>query len=1101
MSGSWARKSIVNSTLAGFLACAIGVAPAVQAVSSPFPVGSVEPAFTIDCGPSKNGPSLRLTREIRPVGDHAIVMVHVVNTGNVAAKGASFAEDLSGAPDDSVMDGARASTGGLTYKSPLLIWTGDLIVGGGVVLQYAAPIRPDRTQIRTVDANAGSTCRASGRTRSGAEAGATPDARRRSFAGARVITRSIRRRTAAQAARKAPIAFSQRYVNNFRGAVTRAGNTVVSCYPPAVTDCFPRRNGAGNNNVAATFVDVDSDTSTFNSSTADLQMTAGAQIAYARLYWGARSQTTTDTPGLPAGNRFAPAITQRGQVLIKAPGGGYQTVTAASADIGDTPDNTTATGIVYGASADVTSLVAAAGAGTYAVGNVQVARGSDGLGAFGGWSLVVAYRDPSLPLRNISVFDGFLYQQNGAPDTTINLSGFRTPATGPVSVNLGQIAYDGDNAIIGDSQLVKTTNGPLTTLTDALHPPDNFFNSTIATLGSQVTARNPTYTNTLGYDSNILDASSAFRNNDTSAQFTFRTAGDAYWPHAFFTQIDLHQANIQMTKSSQVIGGGTPKPGSVVEYTTRVTNTGDDNAVNVVLSDPIPANTTYVPGTIVIASGPNAGPKTDQPGDDQGEFVNNEVDVQLGSGATAFSGGTLAPGQSTSVTFRVTLGTGSPGTTVTNTATVNYASADTPSQPGTAVGSTSLNVPPLVSSVALLKTANPSRVTAAGQTITYAFSVTNTGETTLTGVNVADTAFSGSGTPPVVTCPVNTLAPGASTTCTATYTVTQADIDAGAIIDTAIATGTPPTGPPVTSGPSTATVTATPVPGLALLKTAEPSTVTAAGQTVVYHYRVTNTGNTTLTGVSAADIAFSGSGTPPVVTCPVTTLAPGESTTCTGAYVITQADADAGSVVDTATASGTPPTGPPVTSSPSTATVTIVSLSSLALLKTAQPPTVTAAGQTVVYHYRVTNTGNTTLTGVSVTDTAFSGTGTPPLVTCPVTTLAPGANTTCTGPYDVTQADIDAGSVVDTATASGTPPSGPVVTSNPSTATVTATPAPGVTVLKTAEPSTVTAAGQTVVYHYRVTDTGNTTLTGVSVTDIAFSGSGRRRWSRVRSPR
>ena len=110
----------------------------------------------------------------------------------------------------------------------------------------------------------------------------------------------------------------------------------------------------------------------------------------------------------------------------------------------------------------------------------------------------------------------------------------------------------------------------------------------------------------------------------------------------------------------------------------------------------------------------------------------------------------------------------------------------------------------------------------------------------------------------------------------------------------------------------------------------------------------------------------------------------------------------------------------------------------------------TSAGQTVTYSFVVTNTGNTTLTGVSATDTAFSGFGDAAGGHVSGHVLAPQASTTCTGTYAVTQADIDAGSVVDTATASGTPPTGPAVTSNPSTATVTASPAPTLTLLKTA---------------------------------------------------
>jgi hypothetical protein len=92
--------------------------------------------------------------------------------------------------------------------------------------------------------------------------------------------------------------------------------------------------------------------------------------------------------------------------------------------------------------------------------------------------------------------------------------------------------------------------------------------------------------------------------------------------------------------------------------------------------------------------------------------------------------------------------------------------------------------------------------------VTYSFLVTNTGTLTLTSVNVVETAFSGTGTAPVPSCPTTTLAPGASTTCTATYTVRQADLDAGdPIRNTAVAHGTDPTGHDVPSSPDDATVT------------------------------------------------------------------------------------------------------------------------------------------------------------------------------------------------------------------------------------------------------------------------------------------------------
>jgi hypothetical protein len=101
----------------------------------------------------------------------------------------------------------------------------------------------------------------------------------------------------------------------------------------------------------------------------------------------------------------------------------------------------------------------------------------------------------------------------------------------------------------------------------------------------------------------------------------------------------------------------------------------------------------------------------------------------------------------------------------------------------------------------------------------------------------------------------------------------------------------------------------------------------------------------------------------------------------------------------------------------------------LTLVKSVRPLVAAGVGTTVTFSYLVTNTGNVTLTDVHPTDTSFSGTGTPSPITCPVTTLAPGQHETCTDTYKLTQADVNARKVTNTATATGTPPSGPPVTS------------------------------------------------------------------------
>jgi uncharacterized repeat protein (TIGR01451 family) len=214
-----------------------------------------------------------------------------------------------------------------------------------------------------------------------------------------------------------------------------------------------------------------------------------------------------------------------------------------------------------------------------------------------------------------------------------------------------------------------------------------------------------------------------------------------------------------------------------------------------------------------------------------------------------------------------------------------------------------------------------------GQVVQYSFLVTNTGNVVLRKISIGEVEFTGSGELSDVTCPADpsSLIPGASVTCTADYVVTQADVDAGTITNTATATGTPPIGPAVVSDPSTAVVTATPSPALALVKSATPSMITMAGQTVTYTFVLTNTGNVTLSNVTANETVFTGTGTLPVVSCPTSAaaLAPNASVTCTASYAATQADIDADRISNTAVATGTPLVGAEVESNPSSAEVSV----------------------------------------------------------------------------------------------------------------------------------------------------------------------------------
>ncbi len=307
--------------------------------------------------------------------------------------------------------------------------------------------------------------------------------------------------------------------------------------------------------------------------------------------------------------------------------------------------------------------------------------------------------------------------------------------------------------------------------------------------------------------------------------------------------------------------------------------------------------------------------------------------------------------------------------------------------------------------------------TGLGDRITWSVTVTNTGTVSVHGIAILD-AKSGP-----MTCAATTLAPGASTTCTATtpYTITQPDVDATSVDNTATATGNDPGGAPISSPPASVSTPVASVPGLSLTKQAlvfdvDGDHVNGLGDTISWKFLVTNTGSTTLTGLAVAD-PIAGS-----VTCPVTSLAPTASTTCTAdaPHSVTQADVDLGDVTNTATATAVDPASATVTSPPSSTDTELDQLASIRLVKHGTATDVnhdglTDAGDTILWSFDLTNTGRVTLNTLDVTDTRAGP------VTCAVTTLAVGASTTCTSttPYVITAADATAGAVHNVATATG----------------------------------------------------------------------------------
>jgi large repetitive protein len=459
----------------------------------------------------------------------------------------------------------------------------------------------------------------------------------------------------------APRTFAQRYTTNAKGDITIIGNTSLVCSPTGTNggQCANAQTGGAttvaptNNFFTMINVDVDTDATTFNSSTAGLTMPAGSNVLFAGLYW-----TGTSTAA------------NRNTVLFKRPGTTvYESLTATTLD-----DSTAAT-VYYQGFIDVTSRVATSGNGIYTVANVQTSVNNTNLVA--GWSLVVVYGNSTLPTRNLSVYDGY-QRVAGAAQVDITVSGFLTPPFGAVNTTIGTVAIDGDRTSTEGTAGLQfgPTAAALSPVFNAVNPQNDYFNSTISTNGVNVTTgRNPAFTNTLGYDIDIAKANTPLPNNQTTATIRVSSSGETIDLGVVTLATDIFVPNVKDTliKSVTDVNGGVLIPGDQIEYVIKFGNTGQDGAVNTVFRDSIPANTTYVPGSLTQTVGTNSGAKTDATGDDQGEFTGGQIVLRTGTGANATVGGLLAPGDNVELRFRVTVNASTPGDTlISNSAGVTY---------------------------------------------------------------------------------------------------------------------------------------------------------------------------------------------------------------------------------------------------------------------------------------------------------------------------------------------------------------------------------------------------------------------------------------------
>jgi uncharacterized repeat protein (TIGR01451 family) len=485
---------------------------------------------------------------------------------------------------------------------------------------------------------------------------------------------------------------------------------------------------------------------------------------------------------------------------------------------------------------------------------------------------------------------------------------------------------------------------------------------------------------------------------NTATVTSTNPAGDPVTDTASDTQALSPSPSVELTKDGTYAdynNDGLYNAGDRITYRFTVTNTGNVVLGNITIADEV--------DDVTVSGGPLSG------------LAPGETDNNTFTGVYTLTQDDIDAG------------------TFTNTAIVTAYPPEGDAVTGTDTDTQTFTALPGVS---LEKTGtyvdnDPVGVYNAGDIITYQFIIENTGNVVLERITLddddPDVRISGT--------PIYDLAPGAvnRTSFTGTYTLTQEDISSGSFTNWATVIATTPSGSTVDNRDDDVQ-NFTAVPDIELEKAGlyvdtDPVGVYNPGDRITYTFTVRNTGNVPLTNIIITDndnrVTVSGS--------PISSLAPGavNSTSVTGIYTLTQDDINAGSFSNTATVTATTPSGGSVDDEDDD----VQSFSAspdITIIKTGtyvdNAPSGYNAGDEITYTFTVQNTGNVILTDVTVTD----NTANVVLTGSPVGSLAPGEsnNTAYTARYVLTQDDINAGSFTNTATVTGTTPSGGSVTDN-----------------------------------------------------------------------
>jgi uncharacterized repeat protein (TIGR01451 family)/MYXO-CTERM domain-containing protein len=390
-----------------------------------------------------------------------------------------------------------------------------------------------------------------------------------------------------------------------------------------------------------------------NGSSGTLSLPAEATVLYAELVWGGSFQYG-DENVLADLDSSVRLTSDSGAELVVSPD---PNTSVTINEAGSFPIR------YYMRSNQVTSFLGTHGSGTYTVEGVPGTQSAvSNTTNAAGWTLVLAYRFDSEPIRNMSVFVGGVFVDE---DSTVDypVDGFCAPPSDPIEGTIAIATIEGDANRVGDQLAIgQTLAGPFSNLSGPNNPENNFFCSQINALDGLVdtsgsfgtenhatTDTNPSPTaNTnnvagarQGWDVTNVSLDGFLSPNQTSAVLRTQTDSDSYMPVLAGIAIEVNAPKFLYENSGTEVDKDSVSIGDQFTVTVNLLNEGSAPANNVAFTLDMPQGVDLVPQTFTTNGAP---------GDINGATV---TQGQLDTGVPM---GNIAPTQARLVdmTFEVT---------------------------------------------------------------------------------------------------------------------------------------------------------------------------------------------------------------------------------------------------------------------------------------------------------------------------------------------------------------------------------------------------------------------------------------------------------------